>query len=169
MSAKKSRLILISGAVVLFVLLFISPRRSPDSGASNSKDELARNKVSTPVTKREDMRVYLNLALNSLSPELKQKHNAFLKQNNSDSLILLWDKLKRPDLASYFIEAVAEKLDSAQIWYTAGNRYYYSIPFVKDESETNLLYHRALFCFENCLRKRQCQYRCANNVCCMYG
>jgi len=153
MSAKRSSLLLISGAILVFVLLFISPRRNPDSKSSTSIEGSNGTKASTPVTTREDMRVYVNLALKALTPELLQKHKFFLKETLLDSLVLFWDKQKRPDLASFFMEETAEKKDSAALWFKAGNRYYYSIPFVNDESETPLLYQRALFCFDKSQKK----------------
>jgi tetratricopeptide (TPR) repeat protein len=151
MSAKKTRLILISGALVLSVLLFISPRQtaSPASEAevgSPSAEPLAQSK-------KEALDVYLNLALKNLGTELRKNYDILKTSGLSDSLVVFWDKLKRPDLASYFTETLAEKTDSASTWYKAGNRYYYSIPFVKDESELPLLYQRAAFCFENSVKK----------------
>ncbi len=151
MSAKKTRLILISGALVLFVLLFISPRQKANSG-SEVEVGLATGKPMVQ-SKKSALDVYLNLALNNLAPGLRRNYELLKTSGFSDSLVGFWDKLKRPDLASYFTETIAEKTDSAFAWYKAGNRYYYSIPFVKDESELPLLYQRAAFCFETSLKK----------------
>jgi tetratricopeptide (TPR) repeat protein len=151
MGAKKTRLILISGALVLLVLLFISPRQkaNPDSevevDVAASKPLAAGNKKS--------LNVFLSLAVKNLAPELKQKFEGLQTNRQLDSLVVFWDKLKRPDLASYYEETSAEENDSASSWYKAGNRYYYSIPFVKDENEVPLLYQRAVFCFDECLKR----------------
>jgi tetratricopeptide (TPR) repeat protein len=152
MSAKKTRWILISGALVLFVLLFISPRQKANT---DSDSEPGSASAAKPIarSKRQALDVYLKLALNNLEPELRKNYEALSAKKESDSLVVFWDKLKRPDLAAYFTESTAEKTDSAFTWYKAGNRYYYSIPFVKDETELPLLYQRATACFENSLRK----------------
>lgn len=152
MSAKKTRWILISGALVLFVLLFISPRQKTNA-ASDAESGTAA--VAKPIARsnKQALEVYLNLALNNLTTELRKNYKELNTKNQTDSLVAFWDKLKRPDLAAYFTESAAEKTDSAFAWYKAGNRYYYAIPFIKDETELPLLYQRAAACFENSLKK----------------
>jgi len=151
MSAKKTRLILISGALVLSVLLFISPRQKASSASEAEAGPASAQPIAQ--SKKEDLDVYLNLALKNLVPELRKNYDILKTKSPSDSLVVFWDQQKRPDLASYFTETIAERTDSASAWYKAGNRYYYSIPFVKDESELPLLYQRAAFCFNTCLKK----------------
>ena len=66
MSAKKTRWILISGALVLFVLLFISPRQKTNA-ASDAESGTAA--VAKPIARsnKQALEVYLNLALNNLT------------------------------------------------------------------------------------------------------
>ncbi|MCU0359348.1 MAG: tetratricopeptide repeat protein [Bacteroidia bacterium] len=151
MSANTTRLLLILGALLLFVLLFISPRQKTRSGSEAGIDAASAKPMVT--AKKEALAVFLKQAVNALSPELRKNHDAFQANKHVDSLTVFWDKQKRPDLAAYYTEALAEKKDSASAWYKAGNRYYYSIPFVKDESEIPLLYKRAVFCFDKSLKQ----------------
>ncbi len=152
MRAQKTRWILIIGAFVLFVLLFISPRQKANADSSNEPGSASPSSTTAP-SKREAMDVYFNLAFNNLASELKMQHDRLKAKGHSDSLVTFWDQQKRPDLAAYFTEVVAEKTDSAAAWYKAGNRYYYAIPFIKDESELPLLYQRAASCYENSLKQ----------------
>jgi tetratricopeptide (TPR) repeat protein len=151
MSANTTRLLLILGALLLFVLLFISPRQKTNSGSEAGLDAASAKPMVTG--KKEVLTVFLKQAVNALSPELRKNHDAFQSNKQADSLTVFWDKQKRPDLAAYYTETLAEKKDSASAWYKAGNRYYYSIPFVKDESEIPLLYQRAMFCFDKSLKQ----------------
>ena len=67
MSAKKTRLILILGAIVLFVLLFISPRQK-----SNSEPEIGVAKTKVNVSNKNealDVCIYWDVP-NPLSPGL---------------------------------------------------------------------------------------------------
>jgi hypothetical protein len=151
MGAKKTRVILISGALALFVLLFISPRQKANSGSEVESGSTTTKPLLQ--SKKEALNVYLNLALKNLEPTVRKNYDLLQTKGLTDSLVVFWDKLKRPDLASYFTETSAEKTDSAYSWYKAGNRYYYSIPFIKDENEVPLLYQRAVFCFDKSLKK----------------
>ena len=132
----------------MFVLLFISPKTQALDSNPAETGASSETKPTVVRQKRSVMDVYLNMAVKNLEPSLSRKHQILVKAALSDSLILFWDQLKRPDLASYFAEEKAEKSDSASYWYKAGNRYYYAIAFVHDQSEVPVLYDRAMTCFE---------------------
>lgn len=142
MNSGKIKWLLVFGAVILFVLLFIAPK-TPDS--------IEKKEVSESVGKlntNANLDVYLNMSLKSLSPELKKKYDDFILKNLNDSLQNFWSKLKRPDLTSFFSEKVAMKTNSSDDWFKAGNRYYYSVQFNKDKSEIEVLFMSAIRCFE---------------------
>lgn len=101
---------------------------------------------------RNTLDLYLNMANKVLAAEEKNRIDAFRAAKQYDSLSLAWDRLKRPDLASYYLECKAEVQKSASAWLQAGTRYYYAVPFVRDESEQPLLFQRAAFCLEQALR-----------------
>jgi tetratricopeptide (TPR) repeat protein len=144
MSANKKQILLISGALVLFVLLIIAPKQphvhSEDDGHDHASEhvELAGN---------ANLEVYLNLAMKTVSAEQKQLFDRLLADRNYDSLSLAWNKLKRPDLAAHYAEERARLRNDAESWFEAGNRYYYSVPFIQDKSEVPVLYQSAMRCF----------------------
>lgn len=151
MSPKKTGLLLVSGALVLTVLLFISPRQSTGNTSEAPAAGVQQN-LSAVNSSRSSMDVYLNLALKVLAPAEKNRADEFRAKKLNDSLVAFWDRLKRPDLAAYSLENKAEALNTASIWMQAGTRYYYAAPFVKDDTELPLLYQRAVFCLNRSLK-----------------
>jgi len=144
MSVKKTHLVLIISAIVLFVLLFIAPKIAPKHTDDDGHDHSAENKaVSTNAT----LDVYLNLALNSLDPEKKKQRDKFIAAKQLDSVVVFWDKLKRPDLAAFYTEELAKKENKVANWLKAGNRYYYAIQFIQDKTAIPVLYQSASRCF----------------------
>ena len=144
MSVKKTHLVLIISAIVLFVLLFIAPKIAPKHSDGDGHDHSAENKaVSTNAT----LDVYLNLALNRLDPEKKKQSDKFIAAKQLDSVVVFWDKLKRPDLAAFYTEELAKKESKVANWLKAGNRYYYAIQFIQDKTAIPVLYQSASRCF----------------------
>jgi tetratricopeptide (TPR) repeat protein len=144
MSVKKTHLVLIISAIVLFVLLFIAPKIAPKHTDGDGHDHSAENKaVSTNAT----LDVYLNLALNSLDPDKKKQSDKFIAAKQLDSVVVFWDKLKRPDLAAFYTEELAKKENKVANWLKAGNRYYYAIQFIQDKTAIPVLYQSASRCF----------------------
>lgn len=147
--ARKTQIGLIAIAVVLFVLLFLAP--------TNQKVE--------PVQKTEhqqetSVEPFLKMALKSLKPEEKTAHDNLVSlaaNTKSDTafvpLVLFWDKLKRPDFASYYAEKMADRLQTSAAYNKAGDRYYYAVRFIKDPNEVPALYQSAVRCYEKALEK----------------
>jgi len=134
---KKTQLLLIVAAVVLSVLLYFAPKHSDAS--SDKKGELtSRNNNKT-------LKVLVNTSKKNLAPDLKSK----AEQKNQDSVIAFWDKNKRPDIAAFYFE---KKAANATDWFKAGDRYYYSVRFIKDPDETSVLYSSAMRCYEKGLK-----------------
>ena len=77
---------------------------------------------------------------------------SYSQEKREDSVAVFWDKLKRPDLASYYIEEKAKRDNTAKSWFTAGNRYYYAVQFSQDKTEIPVLYQCALRCFNKGLK-----------------
>jgi tetratricopeptide (TPR) repeat protein len=143
---KQTQLVLLSIAVVLFVLLYIAPKRS-ESPAKKAGEE-----TKSSITTFANIESFVKTAGGMLAPELKTQHDALLNKQSFDSLIRFWDKAKRPDIASYYFEKTAAKSNSALNWFKAGDRYYYSIRFVKDVNEIPALYQSAMRCYESGLK-----------------
>jgi tetratricopeptide (TPR) repeat protein len=142
MNPKKTQVVLVLGSVILFVLLFIAPKVLNHSGTEKPENQNAS----------ADLSIYLTTAVKNLNPLLKQQSDKFLTSKQYDSLAAFWDKLKRPDLASYFVEETAKQRPNTENWDKAGNRYYYSVQFTEDKTEIPVLYQSAMRCFSNSLK-----------------
>jgi hypothetical protein len=148
MSAKGTKAILLVGALVLFVLLFIAPKNAENPG----KDSTSASKEST-VSEDANLQIYLTMALKTIDPATKEKLDRFETARNFDSLSGFWTKRKRPDLAAYYQERIASQSGNAVDWFESGNRYYYSVQFSADKSESPVLYQSSIRCFKKGLQK----------------
>lgn len=148
MGANKTRIVLVIGAFVLFVLLFIAPKTLPANSEKQAGTKQARgsNNMAT-------LDVFVKVAGKSLSPADKSVMDRLMSEQKTDSLVLFWDKLKRPDIASFFSEELAKKSKQTEDWVKAGERYYYAVAFTKDQSEVPALYQSAARCYKMALEK----------------
>ncbi len=142
---KQTQLLVLTGAVVLAVLLYFAPKSSEVRPVKENSGKSSTKNI-------ESMESFVKTATGMLAPELKQLHDKFLKTNLSDSLIKFWDKGRRPDIASYYFERSISKNNKAADWFKAGERYYYSIRFIRDANEIPSLYQSALNCYETGLK-----------------
>lgn len=154
MSPKLVKIVLTVSGLLLFVLLFIAPKTG---SGSKSPEEPAKKQIAAMPDANANVEMYLKMATGTLEVNLKENYETLLKQSPAnrdflDSLVKFWDRLKRPDLASYFAEKKAQQLNSAESWFTAGNRYYYSVQFTRDETERPVLYQSAIRSFRNGLK-----------------
>jgi tetratricopeptide (TPR) repeat protein len=150
--ARKTQIGLLITAVVLFVLLFLAPKTN--SGKLEAKSDVA-NEVSKADASIE---TFITMATKSLKPEEKSKYDALLATAKSSSIdsayipvVEFWDKQKRPDFASYFVEQIAERAKNSLAYSKAGDRYYYSIRFIKDNNEIPALYQSAIRCYNKAI------------------
>ena len=149
MSAKKTQVVLVLGALVLFVLLFITPKVASKSLDLVGSKQLAGN---ASINLNATIDVYVNMALKNLEPQKKQTIDKLIALKNYDSTVIFWDKNKRPDLAAFYTEEFAKKSNSSVDWFKAGNRYYYAVQFSNDQTEAPILYQCAIRCFTKGLK-----------------
>ncbi|MBA4240758.1 MAG: hypothetical protein C0448_08525 [Sphingobacteriaceae bacterium] len=150
---RKTQIGLLITAVVLFVLLFLAPK-------THSGELEAKVSDSKPTETVESIETFITMATKSLKPEEKSKYDALLasaKNSKVDTayvpVVEFWDKQKRPDFASYFVEQIAEKKQTSLAYSKAGDRYYYSVRFIKDNNEIPALYQSAIRCYEKAIEK----------------
>ncbi|MBL7931453.1 MAG: tetratricopeptide repeat protein [Bacteroidia bacterium] len=141
MGANKTLIVLVIGALVLFVLLFIAPKTLP---SGSNLENVAKP---SPLVTSANLEVYVNMAVKALEPSEKGRVERLVSEKKADSLVLFWDKLKRPDLASFYSEEFAKNTNLATDWKKAGDRYYYAVPFSKDNSEAPVMYLSAIRCY----------------------
>ena len=150
---RKTQIGLLITAVVLFVLLFLAPKTH--SGELETKmDEKANT---TQVVSLES---FINTATKSLKPEDKATFDALANTAKSSKVdtafvpvVQFWDKQKRPDVAAYFVEQIAERNQTSLAYSKAGDRYYYAVRFTKDENEIPALYQSAMSCYQKAIDK----------------
>jgi tetratricopeptide (TPR) repeat protein len=145
MNASKTKVLLVIGAIILFVLLFIAPKIAPDKPKSGGD----LNSQTTQIATNATLDVYVGLAKKVLSAEQKKVFDKLSSENKNDSLAAFWDRLKKPDIASFYLEKKASK---AEDWFKAGNRYYYAVQFCQDKTEIPVLYQCAMRCFGSGLK-----------------
>jgi tetratricopeptide (TPR) repeat protein len=131
--------LLVAGALIICVLLFIAPRTLPAERGKEAVD---------PEQASSDLTSFVTAAEKNLAPVLKTRHARFIETRRFDSLVSLWDGLRRPDFAAFFVEKKAADSNTAHSWYNAGNRYFYSTQFVKDKTEVPVIYQSAIRCYK---------------------
>jgi tetratricopeptide (TPR) repeat protein len=148
--ARKTQIGLVITAVVLFVLLFLAPK------THTVKRE---GKTALPVkTENGNVESFIVTASKTMKAEDKTHYDELLSAANasqSDSAFIpvaqFWDKQKRPDFAAYFVEKTAQRTKTSDAFSKAGDRYYYSVRFTKDETEIPVLYQSAVRCYEKAI------------------
>ncbi|HVA99578.1 MAG TPA: tetratricopeptide repeat protein [Bacteroidia bacterium] len=152
-SSQKTRLLVIGGAIIIFVLLFFVNKK-PDV-VSTAKPSVAANSDSSAISfdqfiEKQKASVgnenATSLRLEALFGHADQNQ----KINFSDSLINCWDSLKKPAVAAFYAEKKAGFSNAAKDWYRAGDRYYKSAGFV-DPSYRPMLFDKAMDCLNKCL------------------
>lgn len=153
-TTRKTQIGLLITAAVLFVLLFIAPKTY--SGTKKAESNTASSSTETVVS----LETFMEKAIKSLKIDEKSKYDDLLaaaKSSNLDTafvtVVEFWDKQKRPDLAAYFVEQIAERNQTSLAYNKAGDRYYYSVRFTKDNNEIPTLYQSAVRCYEKAIEK----------------
>jgi tetratricopeptide (TPR) repeat protein len=147
-SVNKLQIIIVAGAVVLFVLLYFANKKPVKKA-----EELMAQTGQTNAT--ADLKVFIDAKIAALSDSLKKRYRVLEsdisksadKNAALDSMTKFWDRQMMPDVASAFVEKKAELVKKPGTWFTAGERYYYAVRFVKDANEVASLYQRAIICY----------------------
>ena len=150
---RKTQIGLLITAVVLFVLLFLAPK-------THSKKETVDNVSSATSEKVMNLETFISMASKVLKPDVKSTYDSLLAEAKTSkvdtafvSVVQFWDKQKRPDFAAYFVEQIAERKQTSLAYSKAGDRYYYSVRFTKDNNEIPALYQSAIRCYEKAIIK----------------
>ena len=147
MSVSNKRLILVAGACTLFVLLYFAPKVLP-----KETETAAPVGQSAANAQNSVLDIYLNTAVKALNEKQTTVYNKLLSQKNADSLMMFWDRLKRPDLSAFFAEIKSKEQINEANCLAAGKKYYNATQFCEDKSELPVLFQCALRCFNNTLK-----------------
>lgn len=149
--AQKTQIGLVATAICLFVLLFLAPKTHTPQPNTRLETENGKGQTAT-------IDAFYSAALKSLSLEEKKSYDVLFAQANqskTDStlkpVVQYWDAKKRPDFAALFVEKSALARPTSENFYKAGDRYYYAIRFIKDNSEIPTLYQSAMRCYQKSL------------------
>lgn len=143
MSAKLTKWLLVLSAVLLSVLLYFAPKSKASPTKATASTQVGFESAS--------IELYVNQALKALAPETKATLDVLEKNGLPDSLAVIWNQMRRPDIASYYAEKAAIKSNREEDWLKAGSRYYYAVQFCEDKTEIPLLYRCAMRCFNKTL------------------
>lgn len=146
--ANKIQIGILAAAIVLFVLLYFANKK-PVTKAEDVVSQAGQT------TEKIDLGVFIKSKTAALSDSLKKKFSelegAIAKASDKgaalDSMTRFWDKQMMPDIASTYVEKKAELEKKSTAWFTAGERYYYAVRFVKDGAEVSALYQKAIYCY----------------------
>jgi tetratricopeptide (TPR) repeat protein len=153
---KQSRLVILalaSGLIIISVLLYFANRVPPakketEIAVNNSPSTSLASFVNNAVMALKGQnKTNWNLLTNKISGATGQQKKSLL-----DSAVVFWDNLNRPDISAEFAKSGAEVSNLAKDWIYAGQRFYYSVRFVKDPAEHPVLYSNAIECLEKGLK-----------------
>ena len=150
-STRNLQLIVVACSVILFVLLFIANKKL----VKKTDDTATKTETTQQVV---DIKVYVDAIISSL-PDKDKKEYEVLEKRTTDttglnSLVDFFNNKKLSIASCYYYQKKAEKANTAKIWYDAGNRYFYSIGFVKDKNQAQSLYQSAMNCYNQVLAKK---------------
>ncbi len=133
-------------SIILFVLLFIANKKPVKKA-----EDIAEKTTSQVV----DTKVYVD-ALISAMPEKDKKEFETLDKKATDTtginaVVDFFNTKKLPVASCFYYQKKAEKINTAKIWCDAGNRFFYSVGFVKDKNQSQSLYQSAMVCYNKAL------------------
>ncbi|MDF2437299.1 MAG: hypothetical protein K0Q95_1675 [Bacteroidota bacterium] len=150
-SVNKAQIAVLSGSLILIVLLLFANTKLPKNADTPPVSDHASHSSS-------ELSTLVKTAQGKLDKEHKQTfdkmENAIKsspdKKTAYENMINLWDSLRQPVIAAYYMEQAATASPIEKNWMEAGNRYYTSTRFAA-EAERPLLYGKAIQCFEKTL------------------
>ncbi len=143
----KKQLVVIAGSCIIIVLLLFANTKLPENkdGVSSEHAGPATAGITALV---EAGKATLSVQQKSVVQKLEQAiSTATDKKAAYEQLITTLDSLQQPVAAAYFMEKEALATPAENNWREAGNRYYMAIRFV-GPAERQVLYHKAIDCFE---------------------
>lgn len=150
MKLNKTQIAVISGALLLIVLLLLAktnllPKEEALVSEHANPNSLAFTKmVQTAV---DGVNADQKKAIQKLEEAIKTSPD---KKVAFENMINMWDSLRNPAVAAYYMEQAALASPIESNWLEAGNRYYAATRFV-EESVRSILFGKAMDCFEHVL------------------
>ncbi len=149
-SVSKLQYLIIGSSVLLFVLLFIANKK-PEKKA---EEQMPGKRNAEALV---DVKTFVDAQISVMPDSLKKTFGA-LEKNAKDTaglntLANFFNKHAMPVPAAYYYEKKVELINTTKSWFEAGNRYFYSVRFVRDKNQAAALYQSAMRCYEKSLQK----------------
>lgn len=147
-STRRLQWIVVGCSLLLFVLLYF---------ANKKPEKKAEEIPQRPSTQAIDIRALVDAQIATLSDTAKRAL-AELEKNSADTgglnkLVDFFRDRKLIVAATYYYEKKAALVNTAQSWLQAGNRYFYSVAYTRDQNQIATLYQHAIRCYEQALEK----------------
>jgi len=149
-SVSKLQYLIIGSSILLFVLLFIANKK-PEKKAEEQMPGKPNAEAQVDIKTFADAQI-------SVMPDSLKKTFSILEKNAKDTAGLnalsdFFNKQAMPVPAAYYYEKKVELINTTKSWLEAGNRYFYSVRFVRDKNQIGGLYQSAMRCYEKSLQK----------------
>jgi tetratricopeptide (TPR) repeat protein len=148
MQARSQQLLLVAGASVLTIVLYLAPQK------------VAKDKKPV-VTEASGFEAQLEAARNGLQRQeadwISNLESHLNKEPGNlslmDSLGRRWDALRKPAIAAHYFEEHAKKDQEEKSWLNAAYRYFDAFQSTTDSLQRSLMVENAIRCYENVLKK----------------
>jgi Tfp pilus assembly protein PilF len=150
MKLNKTQIAVVSGALILSVLLLLANTKLlPKEEAPVEEHEHSETLGFTKVVQGAIDALAANekKAVQTLDEAIKTSPD---KKRAFENMIDMWDSLRNPSVAAYYMELAAQASPTEVNWLEAANRYYAATRFV-EETNRPLLYNKAMECFNHVL------------------
>jgi len=151
MKLNKTQIAVVSGALLLIVLLLLAntkllPKKeeAPTSEHQHSGSIEFTKMVQGSI---DGLGASEKKAIQKLEEAIKSSTDKKLAFEN---MINMWDSLRNPSVAAYYMELASEASPTESNWMEAANRYYAATRFV-DQANRPLLFNKAIDCFGHVL------------------
>lgn len=151
MKLNKTQIAVVSGSLLLIVLLlFAKTNLLPKEEAIQTTEQAEPNAAA--LTKMMESAIG---GLSSGNKKAIEKLDEAIKTSTDkktafENMISMWDSLRNPSIAAYYMEQASQVSPTESNWMEAANRYYAATKFVEETSRP-VLFAKAKECFEHVL------------------
>jgi tetratricopeptide (TPR) repeat protein len=147
LSTRSKQILLVAGAVVLTVSLYLAPQHKSES--SNNAEKQSSFSIEEYILQQKKK-------LGDQSRQAIEKVEEGLKEDTQnlqllDSLVALWGKERQIPLSAYYAEMKATKQPSEQNWLNAAYRYFDSFKMENDSVLRKAWVDKTISCYQNVL------------------
>lgn len=148
MQARSQQLLLVAGASVLTIALYLAPQKVvPEKNAQAKTVSGFESRLMTAKSGLQRQEADLITSLESQTE--KESGNLSLM----DSLGRRWDALRKPGIAAHYFEMHAQKDQEEKSWLNAAYRYFDAFSLTTDSVERSEMVANAIRCYEKVLEK----------------